>query len=244
MALFVIHNSLFLIYLLVELSKLEKKIEYSFKNKALLKEALTHRSYLNENPKWGIPDNERLEFLGDAVLELATTEELYKRFPERQEGAMTSYRAALVNYVMLARIAIEIGLDKQVLLSRGEAKDMGTAREVILANAMEALIGALYLDGGYEDARKFVNTVVLEHLAEVLKGGLYKDPKSALQEKIQEQKRITPIYKVLSETGPDHSKVFTVGVYVGEEMIAEGKGSSKQEAEADAARIALESDKS
>ena len=157
---------------------------------------------------------------------------------------MTSYRAALVNYVMLARIAIEIGLDKQVLLSRGEAKDMGKAREVILANAMEALIGALYLDGGYEDARKFVNTVVLEHLAEVLKGGLYKDPKSALQEKIQEQKRITPIYKVLSETGPDHSKVFTVGVYVGEEMIAEGKGSSKQEAEADAARIALESDKS
>ncbi len=209
-----------------------------------MKEALTHRSYLNENPKWGIPDNERLEFLGDAVLELATTEELYKRFPERQEGAMTSYRAALVNYVMLARIAIEIGLDKQVLLSRGEAKDMGKAREVILANAMEALIGALYLDGGYEDARKFVNTVVLEHLAEVLKGGLYKDPKSALQEKIQEQKRITPIYKVLSETGPDHSKVFTVGVYVGEEMIAEGKGSSKQEAEADAARIALESDKS
>lgn len=223
----------------MDLSKLEKKIEYLFKEKALLKEALTHRSYLNENPKWGIPDNERLEFLGDAVLELSVTEELYKRFPERQEGAMTSYRAALVNYIMLAKIAAEVGLDKQVLLSRGEAKDTGKAREVILANAMEALIGAIYLDGGYNEARKFVNAVVLEHLAEVLKEGLYKDPKSLLQEKIQEQKKVTPVYKVLSETGPDHAKVFTVGAYVGEEMVAEGKGNSKQEAEADAAKEAL-----
>ncbi|MDO8466880.1 MAG: ribonuclease III [bacterium] len=223
----------------MELSKLEKVIGYKFEEKNLLKEAVTHRSYLNENPKWDVPDNERLEFLGDAVLELSVTEELYKRFPEQKEGALTSYRAALVNYVMMARIAGDIGLEKFVLLSRGEARDGGKAREVILANAMEALIGAIYLDGGQDVANSFVNKFVLEHLEEVLRAGSYKDPKSKLQEKVQETKRVTPVYKVLSEIGPDHAKVFTVGVYFGEKMIAKGTGQSKQEAEADAAKEAL-----
>ncbi|MDP1718860.1 MAG: ribonuclease III [bacterium] len=223
----------------MELSKLEKTIGYKFINKDLLKEALTHRSYINENPKWGIEDNERLEFLGDAVLELSVTEELFKRFPERKEGLMTSYRAALVNYVMLAKIAGEIGLDKFIFLSKGEARDTGKAREVILANAMESLIGAIYMDAGQDAARKFVNDFILEHLAEVLKAGSYRDSKSMLQEKVQEKKKLTPIYKVLSETGPDHAKVFTVGVYFGDTLVAKGNGSSKQEAEEAAAKEAL-----
>ncbi len=223
----------------MELSKLEKTIGHKFTNKDLLKEALTHRSYINENPKWGIEDNERLEFLGDAVLELSVTEELFKRFPERKEGAMTSYRAALVNYVMLAKIAGEIDLDKFILLSKGEARDTGKAREVILANAMESLIGAIYLDAGQDAARQFVEKFVLDHLAEVLKAGSYRDSKSVLQEKVQEKMRLTPIYKVLSETGPDHAKVFTVGVYFGDTLVAKGIGSSKQEAEEAAAKEAL-----
>lgn len=223
----------------MELSKLEKTIGHKFTNKDLLKEALTHRSYLNENPKWGVPDNERLEFLGDAVLELSVTEELFKRFPEQKEGALTSYRAALVNYVMMARVAMEIGLEKFVLLSKGEARDSGKAREVILANAIEALIGAIYLDGEQAAARKFINDFVLEHLAEVLRAGSYRDSKSVLQEKVQEKMRVTPVYRVLSETGPDHSKIFNVGVYFGEKLITKGEGSSKQEAEEAAAKEAL-----
>lgn len=224
---------------MAELPKLEKNIGYSFKDKDLLKESLTHRSYLNENPDWKLPHNERLEFLGDAVLELAVTEELFKRFPDSPEGKMTSLRAALVNYVMLAQIAKSFGLDKFVLLSRGEAKDTGRARDVILANAVEALIGAVYLDGGYKNAAKFANSFVLSQLDEVIKGGLFRDPKSALQEIVQEKQKVTPTYKVLSETGPDHDKLFTVGVYVDGQLLATGTGHSKQEAEAEAARSAL-----
>lgn len=224
-----------------DLKALEKNISYTFKDKNLLKEALTHRSYLNENPSWKLPDNERLEFLGDAVLELAVTEELFKRFPDYKEGQMTGLRAALVNYLMLAEVAKSFGLEKFVLLSRGEAKDTGRARDVILANAIEALIGAIYLDSDYKSVKKFVNNFVMNHLEEVIRGGLYKDPKSALQEKIQEKSKITPVYKVLSETGPDHDKLFTVGVYVGNKQVAQGTGHSKQEAESDAARIALQS---
>ena len=223
----------------MEIAKLEKAISYEFKDKDLLKESLTHRSYLNENPKWGLPNNERLEFLGDAVLELAVTEELYKRFPEYQEGKMTGIRAALVNYVMLSEVAKTFGLEKFILLSRGEAKDTGRARDVILANAIEALMGAMYLDGGYKAAAKFVNNFVMERLDMVMKQGLFKDAKSALQEKIQETRKVTPNYKVLSETGPDHAKVFEVGVYVGRELLAKGSGASKQDAETEAARHAL-----
>lgn len=223
----------------MELAKLEKAISYDFKDRDLLKEALTHRSYLNENTGWKIPNNERLEFLGDAVLELAVTEQLYTRFPESQEGKMTGLRAALVNYQMLSEVAKSFGLEKFILLSRGEAKDTGRARDVILANAIEALIGAMYLDGGAKPVAKFVNTFVLSHLDDVLKQGLYKDAKSGLQEKIQEERKITPTYKVMSETGPDHAKIFEVGVYVGNELLAKGHGASKQEAETDAAKNAL-----
>ena len=222
------------------LSKLETTAEYIFKDKNLLKESLTHRSYLNENPSWHLPNNERLEFLGDAVLELATTEELYNRYPESQEGDLTSYRAALVNYQMMATIAKEIGLENFVLLSRGEARDTGRARDVILANAMEALIGAIYLDSDYLRAKKFVKSFVLGHLAEVIAKGLYKDAKSLLQEKAQADLKVTPNYKVISEKGPDHAKIFEVGVFLNDKMIAVGSGQSKQDAEVEAARKALE----
>jgi ribonuclease-3 len=223
-----------------DLKSLEKNISYVFKDKNLLKEALTHRSYLNENPSWKLPHNERLEFLGDAVLELAATEELFNRFPEKTEGELTPIRAALVNYQMMAQAARGIGLEDFILLSRGEAKDTGRAREVILANAMEAVIGAVYLDKGYEKARTIVNQLVMTHLDEVLKKGLYRDAKSLLQEKIQAELKITPVYKVLKEEGPDHAKVFTVGVYFGDKLIAQGMGVSKQDAEVDAAKNALE----
>ncbi len=220
---------------------LEQTIEYRFKNKDLLKEALTHRSYLNERPTWGLPHNERLEFLGDAVLELIITEELFNRYPEEQEGQLTSLRSALVNYQMLAKVGREITLENFVLLSRGEAKDLGRGREVIVANAFEALIGALYLDGGYDATKQFVNHFVMAHLDEVMKYKLYKDAKSLLQEKSQNDWKITPTYKVLEESGPDHQKNFTVGVYVGEKLLARGQGPAKQDAETDAARRALQS---
>lgn len=222
------------------LSSFEAKIDYTFKSRELLKESLTHRSYLNENPAWSKANNERLEFLGDAVLELAVTEELFNRYPDYTEGQMTPIRSALVNYQMMAKIARGLELQKFILLSRGEAKDTGRAREVILANALEAVIGAVYLDGGYLEAKKFINSWVMSELEEVIKYGLYQDAKSLLQEKIQEQLKVTPTYKVLEETGPDHQKVFTVGVYFGSELIAKGAGPSKQEAEVEAARAALE----
>ena len=218
----------------------EKKIEYSFKDKDLLKEALTHRSYLNENPKWELPHNERLEFLGDAVLELIVTEELNNRYPDYKEGPLTGIRAALVNYVMMATVAKSADLEKYVMMSRGEAKDKGRARDVILANAIEAVIGAIYLDGGYVPAKKFVMAFVLEHLEEVFKKGLIKDAKSTLQEKAQSEFKVTPVYKVLEESGPDHNKVFRVGVYIGEKLLATGSGQAKQDAEVDAAKQALE----
>lgn len=224
----------------MQLALFEKKIGYAFREKDLVKEALTHRSYLNERPNWGLPHNERLEFLGDAVLELIVTEELFNRYPAYQEGQLTSLRSALVNYQMLASISRDIELDDFVLLSRGEAKDIGRAREVILANAIEAVIGALYLDGDYKEAKAFVNKFVLTRLDEVMKKGLYKDAKSLLQEKSQSDQKITPTYKVLEETGPDHQKMFTVGVYLDEKLLGKGIGPSKQEAEVDAAKKALE----
>lgn len=219
---------------------LEKTIKYSFNNKALIKEALTHRSYRNENPGWETPHNERLEFLGDAVLELTVTEELYNRFPDEDEGKLTSIRAALVNYQLLAKAGNDISLEKSVLLSRGEAKDTGRAREVIIANAMEALIGALYLDGGLTAARTFVANFVMNNLHEIMKNGSHRDPKSTLQEMTQATKKMTPSYRVISETGPEHNKVFKVSVYFENEFVAEGEGYSKQEAEVEAAKKAIE----
>lgn len=222
------------------LVSLEETLGIKFKKPSLLKEALTHRSYLNEHPQWEVPDNERLEFLGDAVVELAVTESLFEHFPEDDEGRLTAIRAALVNYQMLARVAEDLRLGDFLYLSKGEEKERGRAREVILANAFEAVVGAVYLDRGYEAARKVVNECVMPRLEEVMAKKLYKDPKSALQERFQEVKKVTPAYRVLAEFGPDHAKRFVVGVYVGGEKLAEGEGASKQEAEAAAAARALE----
>lgn len=223
----------------IDLSKLEKNLGVTFKKQKLLKEALTHRSYINENPSWGVPHNERLEYLGDAVLELLVTEYLYAEYPSESEGQLTTLRAALVNYQMLARVAKEFNLEEFILLSRGEAKDTGKAREVILANAFEALIGAVYLDGGYKSAAKVIQKFLLPHLKEVIKEGLYENVKGKLQEIAQEKLKITPTYKLIEEAGPDHQKIFKVGVYYGDKLIAEGEGTSKQEAETAAAREAL-----
>ncbi len=221
------------------MNELEKKIDFAFKKQDLLKEALTHRSYLNEHPDWKLPHNERLEFLGDAVLELAVTERLFARFPETPEGQLTILRAALVNYQHLSRVASEIGLDKFIFMSRGERSDTSKAREIILANAQEALIGAIYLDQGFKPVQKFVDDFILIHLEEILENKSYKDAKSELQERVQEKLRLTPTYKVLDENGPAHKRIFRVGVCFGEEIVAEGSGSSKQEAELEAAGNAL-----
>jgi len=223
----------------MELSKLEKAIDYAFENKDLLREALTHRSYLNENPSWKSSHNERLEFLGDAVLELIVTEILFHKYPKYDEGQLTTFRAALVNYQMLAEVSKEFNLEKFLLLSRGEAKDTGRARDVILANAFESLTGAIYLDVGYEQVKEFVERFVMPQLKEVIEKGLYRDAKSLLQEKTQADLKLTPVYKVLEETGPDHKKFFTIGVYFGDKLIATGHGLSKQDAEVEAAKKAL-----
>ncbi len=211
----------------------------SFKDQDLLKQSLVHRSYLNENPGFGLPHNERLEFLGDAVLELIVTEYLYQNYPN-PEGELTNWRAALVNAVMLSGIAKDLGLEDYLYLSRGEAKDVGTkARQYILANAIEAVIGAIYLDRGMSSASDFIGREILAKLPQVFEDKLYLDPKSRFQELAQDKAGVTPHYIVLDEHGPDHAKVFRVGLYVGEELVAEGEGSSKQEAQVAAAEAGL-----
>lgn len=221
-----------------DISKVEKIIGVEFKNQELLKQALIHRSYLNENPDMGLDHNERLEFLGDAVLELVVTEYLYKTY-KNPEGELTSWRAALVNAESLARIAKKIDLNGFLFLSRGEAKDKGKARDAILANTVEAIIGAIYLDSGIKSAEKFIEKNVLTWLPEILEKKMYQDAKSFFQERIQDTYNITPHYEVLSESGPDHLKNFVVGAFVGPKMIAKGEGSSKQEAQQAAAQQAL-----
>jgi ribonuclease-3 len=223
----------------MDISTLEKKLGVSFKDGDLITEALTHRSYLNEFPKWRLPHNERLEYLGDAVLELLVSEALFKKFPKQPEGQLTVLRAALVNYQILARVAEKLDLQSYILMSRGERKDTGRAREVILANAMESVIGAIYLDQGLEKVRTFVDKYVMKNLDEVLKTKSYKDPKSELQEIVQERLKTTPTYRVQGESGPAHQRLFKMGVYFDSKMIAEGTGASKQEAELDAAKNAL-----
>ncbi|PIR97702.1 MAG: ribonuclease III [Candidatus Doudnabacteria bacterium CG10_big_fil_rev_8_21_14_0_10_41_10] len=221
-----------------EIELFEKQLSFTFKNKDIIKTALTHRSYLNEHREYHLPHNERLEFLGDAVLELAVTGYLYDNFPN-PEGELTNLRSALVNYKMLSNIAKSLGIGDYLLLSKGESKDQGRARQVILANAMEAVIGAMYLDGGYDKTHEFIKKQVLTQLPEIIEKGSYIDPKSKLQELVQEKSGITPTYKVLSEIGPDHDKKFTMGVFVGEHNVGNGEGPSKQEAELDAADNAL-----
>lgn len=222
-----------------DFTELEAALGVVFKNKNLLKEALTHRSYLNENPEWSVPHNERLEYLGDAVLELIVSLHLFRNFPEKEEGELTTLRAALVNFQMLARVASDMKLHDWLFLSRGEAKDTGRAREAILANTMESLLGAIYIDRGYEEAEKLVQTYVIPHLDEIIAEALHRDPKSTLQELAQEKMKVTPSYRVLKEEGPAHQKRFYVGVFFGEDLKAQGEGLSKQEAETLAAKVAL-----
>lgn len=223
-----------------EFSQLEKQLKLKFKNQDLLKQAFVHRSYINENANFNLPHNERLEFLGDAVLELVVTEYLYNNYPN-PEGELTNWRASLVNGQMLAELAKELSLEDYLFLSKGESKDAdGKARNYILANCFEALIGAIYLDLKYKAAEKFIHEYLLPKLPHILSNELYLDPKSKFQEIAQEKIGITPSYKVLSETGPDHNKVFEVGVYIEKKMIAKAKGSSKQEAQVNAAEAALD----
>jgi len=224
------------------LSQLESKIETEFKNKDLLLQALTHRSYLNEKPNWHLDHNERLEFLGDAVLELVVTEYLYNTYPN-PEGEMTNWRASLVNANMLAKISSEFDLNDFVLLSRGEAKDTGRARQYILANAVEAVIGAIYLDQGYDASKKFIDKFVIKELPNIIQNNLFRDAKSTFQEKAQEKVGVTPTYEVIQEWGPDHARNFKVGVYLGKELAGEGEGPSKQEAQQMAAEDALNRNK-
>lgn len=221
------------------ISKLEKKIKVVFKNKDLLKQALVHRSYINEHRDFKLFHNERLEFLGDAVLELISTEYLYNNF-SKPEGELTNYRAALVNGKMLADISKKIGLEEYILMSKGEAKDTGKARRYIIANALEAMIGAIYLDRGYKKAQKFVTEHILCEIEDVIKEKLYQDPKSKFQEEAQDRVGITPSYKVIKEWGPDHDKHFIVGLFLEEEKISEGEGTSKQSAQRKAAENGLE----
>jgi len=221
------------------ISQLEEKLSLKFNNKDLLTQALTHRSYLNENSSWKLGHNERLEFLGDAVLELVMTEHLYREFPDKPEGELTSFRAALVNSRMLSDVSVELAINDYLLLSRGEAKDVGRARQFILANAFEALVGAIYLDSGYDAVAEFIHRVLTPRMSDVLSKKLYKDPKSLFQEEAQERVGITPTYEVTREWGPDHDKHFIVGVFLNEELVAEGEGPSKQSAQEEAARAAL-----
>jgi len=222
-----------------DFSSLEKKLNIEFKNKDLLTQAFCHRSFLNENSDFGLGNNERLEFLGDAVLELVVTEYLYQNYPEKPEGELTNWRAALVNAKMLSEVAKEAGFNDFLLLSKGESKESGKARQYILADTFEAFIGALYLDLGYESSKNFIEKYLMKKLSHIIETKLYKDAKSYFQEKAQEKEGITPNYKVLKEWGPDHAKQFTVGVFLGEDLIAKGDGSSKQEAEEKSAKLAL-----
>ena len=224
---------------MINFEEFEKKTKIVFKNKELLKQAFVHRSYINENPSKNLAHNERLEFLGDAVLELIVTDFLYRKFSNYTEGELTSVRSALVNAVIISRVAEALGMNDYLLLSKGETKDKGKARQYILANTYEAYMGALYLDQGYDAVEKFIGKTLLPKTDEIVNKKLWRDAKSLVQEKAQEFVNVTPAYKVLSEAGPDHDKHFTVGIYFGKNLVASGKGKSKQEAEQKAAEAAL-----
>lgn len=225
---------------MIDFSLFEKQIGVNFKDKALLEQAFIHRSYINENSGNKISHNERLEFLGDAVLELAVTDYLYRTYPNSDEGELTAYRSSLVNAILIGEVAGELNMNEYLLLSKGESKDSGKARLYILANTYEAFVGALYMDQGYAPAEKFIRETLFGKLKEIVEKKLFRDAKSWIQEKCQEHEGVTPSYKVLHENGPDHDKHFTIGIFFGNTRIAEGKGKSKQEAEQAAARAALE----
>ncbi|MCI0532913.1 ribonuclease III [bacterium] len=216
-----------------------EKIGIQFHTIDLLKQAFTHRSYLNENPHFGLPHNERLEFLGDAVLELVVTKFLFQKYPDKTEGDLTSIRAALVNTSSISAVASELGMNDYLLLSKGEARDIGRARTYILANTFESVVGAIYLDLGFEAVEAFITRHLLPHTENIVKKRLWQDAKSFFQERAQEKANITPQYRVLRESGPDHDKFFESGVFLGDDLVAKGEGKSKQEAEQNAAHAGL-----
>lgn len=222
----------------MDIDKFEKQTGLHFEDKKLLEMVFTHRSYLNEAGTSDLEHNERLEFLGDAVLELVVTDYLYKNFTN-PEGELTNWRSSIVRGEILARVAGELELGEFLFLSRGEDKSGGRTRTLILANTFEALIGAIYLDAGYKDAEKFISQHLIALLPEIIEKKLYIDPKSRLQELSQEKMGSTPEYRVIGEEGPDHTKMFTVGVYVNKKLLAQGVGSSKQKAETAAASEAI-----
>jgi ribonuclease-3 len=222
----------------MELTDFQKKIGVKFKKSDILKTVFVHRSYLNENKDYKLPHNERLEFLGDAVLEFVVTDHLYKNYPN-PEGEMTNWRAALVKGETLSTIATNLGMGELMLLSHGEAKTGGRDRKVLLANAFEALIGAIYLDSGIAVVKKFIDKNLIVLFKKIIEKGLYIDAKSTLQELAQDKLGITPTYEVVSEVGPDHAKEFVIGVYIGDDLIGKGKGPSKQSAQQEAAKKGL-----
>ncbi len=222
-----------------EIEKLQNLLKVKFADTKVLLSAITHRSYLNEHREATWDHNERLEFLGDAVLELVVTDYLYKKYPEKPEGELTAVRAALVNTVSLSAASEELGINSYLLMSKGESKDVGRARQYILANAFEACIGAIYMDQGYDLAQEFIASRLFDKTDEIVKKRLWQDAKSRFQEMSQEQVSVTPTYETMAQSGPDHDRVFTVGVYLRSELIAEGKGRSKQEAEQVAAENAI-----
>lgn len=211
---------------------------FEFDNIQLLIDAFTHRSYMNEHKKSANVHNERLEFLGDAVLELSVTDYLYNNHDE-PEGILTSWRSALVRTESIGEAGVRLGYEPLLRLSRGEKRGSDRARQQILANAFEALIGAIYLEKGYKAADKFIQDNILSKLEGILEAGSWRDPKSHLQEVSQSIDGMTPQYKVIEEIGPDHEKIFTLGVYVGSELMGTGTGHSKQIAQQDAAKAAL-----
>lgn len=223
-----------------QLKALEGILGSAFHDRTHLLTAMTHRSYLNENREAKQEHNERYEFLGDAVLELIVTDFLFNKFPEKPEGELTAVRAALVNTNTLSDAARELGVNEYLLLSRGEARDSGRARQYILANTFEAIVGAIYLDRGYDAAKQFVAEQLFKKTEEIVEKRLWQDSKSRFQELAQEHANVTPSYRVLSQEGPDHDRVFTIGVFLGDEQIAEGSGNAKQEAEQQAAERAIE----
>jgi len=223
---------------MLDAAEFERNIGVGFKNEKLLETVFTHRSYLNEAGNKELEHNERLEFLGDAVLELVVTDFLYKNFTN-PEGELTNWRSSIVRGEILAKVAGELELGNYLLLSRGEDKSGGRTRSLILANTFEALIGAIYLDSGYERASEFIHKHLIVLLPEIIEKKLYIDPKSRLQELSQEKWGFTPEYRVIGEEGPDHTKQFTVGAYANKKLLAEGTGPSKQKAETAAATEAI-----
>lgn len=222
-----------------DFKKFTEPLGITFNNEDLLRQAFTHRSYINEHPGLGIGHNERLEFLGDAVLELVVTDYLYEKYPNTSEGELTAYRAALVNTNSISDAARDLGMNDYLMLSKGESKDSGKSRAYILANTFEAFIGAIYIDQGYDQAKEFIAGTLFDKIESIVAKGTYRDSKSLIQEKAQEEVGVTPSYRILKEVGPDHDKTFTVGIYFGQDLIAQGKGHSKQTAETEAARLAL-----